>query len=181
MKLFKEDGTYELVEGGRPGCGKTQKVREQVRNAAPRHIWLVNGKWEPSEIRVLQLARATPLDVKYIREDLSSGRNSSVKIICLCGSTRFVDTWINEYQRLSDDGNIVLTVARMPPRPNLQHEDPELKIKLDNLHLRKIDLADEIFVLNVGGYVGDSTKREIEYAKSKNKVVKFLVGIGVDC
>jgi hypothetical protein len=95
-------------------------------------------------------------------------------IICLCGSTRFVQTWIDEYQRLSDEGNIVLTVARMPPRPNLQHDEPELKARLDNLHLRKIDLADEVFVLDVDGYVGSSTKREIEYATAKGKPIRYL-------
>lgn len=96
------------------------------------------------------------------------------KIICLCGSTRFMQTWIDEYQRLSDEGNIVLTVARMPPRPNLQHDEPELKQRLDELHLRKIDLADEVFVLDVGGYIGSSTKREIEYAVSKDKPVWYF-------
>lgn len=96
------------------------------------------------------------------------------KIICLCGSTRFVNTWVAEYQRLSEEGNIVLTVARMPPSPSLQYENPELKAKLDELHLRKIDLADEVFVLNVGGYVGSSTKAEIAYAESMGKLVKYL-------
>lgn len=98
------------------------------------------------------------------------------KVICLCGSTRFVQTWIDEYQRLSDEGNIVLTVARMPPRPNLQHDEPELKARLDALHLRKIDLADEVFVLDVDGYIGSSTKREIEYAVANNKPVWYLSG-----
>jgi len=46
---------------------------------------------------------------------------------------------------------------------------------LDEMHLRKIDLADEIFVINVGGYIGESTRREIEYAEKNNKEVKYLV------
>lgn len=70
----------------------------------------------------------------------------------------------------------MLTVARMPPRPNLQHDEPELKQRLDELHLRKIDLADEVFVLDVDGYIGSSTKREIEYAVSKGKPVWYLSG-----
>lgn len=102
------------------------------------------------------------------------GEGERPRIICLCGSTRFVDTWISEYQRLSDEGNIVLTVARMPPRPNLQHDEPELKKRLDNLHLRKIDLADEVFVLNVDGYVGSSTRNEIAYAISRGKPVNYF-------
>ena len=114
------------------------------------------------------------MDVKYIREDLGFRPLGLPRIICLCGSTRFVETWISEYQRLSDEGNIVLTVARMPPRPNLQNEEPELKSRLDDLHLRKIDLADEIFVLNVDGYIGSSTSREIAYAEAHSKVVNYL-------
>ena len=45
---------------------------------------------------------------------------------------------------------------------------------LDEMHRRKIDMSDEIFVINVGGYIGDSTKNEIEYAKRKGKIVKYL-------
>lgn len=74
------------------------------------------------------------------------------------------------------NGNIVLTVelvtydgATDPRRAN-----PEQKKLLDELHLRKIDLADEIFVLNVGGYIGESTSREIAYAKKMGKKIRWL-------
>ncbi len=50
----------------------------------------------------------------------------------------------------------------------------EVKEKLDELHLRKIDLADEVFILNVDGYIGKSTKREMEYAKQSGKKIRFL-------
>jgi hypothetical protein len=50
----------------------------------------------------------------------------------------------------------------------------EIKTKLDELHLRKIDLADEVFILNVDGYIGDSTRSEIEYAKAHGKPVEYL-------
>lgn len=96
------------------------------------------------------------------------------KIICLCGSTRFVDTWISEYQRLSDEGNIVLTCARMPPRPNLQYDEPELKQRLDELHKHKIDLADEVFVLNVDGYIGVSTVSEIAHAQARGIPIRYF-------
>ena len=49
-----------------------------------------------------------------------------------------------------------------------------MKARLDELHLRKIDLADEVMVLNVGGYIGDSTRREIEYANAHGKPVRYL-------
>lgn len=111
-----------------------------------------------------------PISTDAVRQ----ARRDRPKIICLCGLTRFVQTWIDEYQRLSDEGNIVLTVARMPPRPNLQHEQPELKQKLDGLHFHKIALADEVFILNVGGYIGESTAKEIEHAMSLNKTIRWL-------
>ena len=46
---------------------------------------------------------------------------------------------------------------------------------LDDMHLRKIDLADEIFVVNPGGYIGSSTRREIDYAQSTGKDVRYIV------
>jgi nucleoside 2-deoxyribosyltransferase len=75
-------------------------------------------------------------------------------------------------------GKIVLTVGFYPHSPEIVHGEklectPEQKIKLDELHKRKIDLADEILVLNVGGYIGESTKSEIEYALRLNKPVKY--------
>lgn len=96
------------------------------------------------------------------------------KIIVLCGSTKFGEVWKREYARLSDEGNIVLTVARLNPDPNLQHDEPELKARLDILHKRKIDLADEVFVLNVSGYIGQSTSSEIAYATSIGKPIVYL-------
>jgi hypothetical protein len=97
------------------------------------------------------------------------------KIVCLCGSCRFKDAFITALERETDAGNIVLTVGRFI----LQYEqdlDSDLKAKLDELHLRKIDLADEVLILNVGGYIGDSTRREFEYARAHGKVVRFLEG-----
>jgi len=55
-----------------------------------------------------------------------------------------------------------------------QAEQDSVKAKLDELHLRKIDLADEILVLNVGGYIGESTRNEIEYAKLIGRTIRYL-------
>ncbi len=99
------------------------------------------------------------------------------KIICLCGSTRFVDTFNEWRKRLTLEGNIILSIELVLPqseREDPQHHNFKVKQMLDELHLRKIDLADEVFILNVGGYVGDSTKLEIEYAKKLGKPVKYL-------
>jgi hypothetical protein len=94
------------------------------------------------------------------------------KIVCLCGSTRFQSAFMSEYARLSEQGNIVLTVSKLIP----QHEDiePRLDKMRKWLHFRKIDLADEVLILNVGGYIGESTKGELEYARQHGKTIKFL-------
>ncbi len=94
------------------------------------------------------------------------------RIICLCGSTRFKEAFFTEYARLSDEGYIVLTVNRLIP----QH-DGLTKAQEQNahaLHLRKIELADEIFVLNVGGYIGPTLREEIDYATNREKTIRYL-------
>lgn len=92
-------------------------------------------------------------------------------IVCLCGSTRFVDTFVQAYADETDAGRIVLSVGRFKP---VHGWDEKKKAELDELHLRKIDLADEVLILNVGGYIGESTRHELDYAKRIGKTVRFL-------
>jgi len=93
-------------------------------------------------------------------------------IVCLCGSTRFKE----QYERVMRDqtlaGRIVLSVGLFTHANNLNITN-DVKAFLDNLHLRKIDLADEIFVIDPDGYIGDSTRKEIEYAKGLGKPVNY--------
>jgi len=101
------------------------------------------------------------------------------EIVCLCGSTKFYDAFQSANYRLTMAGFIVLIVGFYPHSAEQAHgEDvgcsPEQKLGLDELHKRKIDLADSIFVLNVGGYIGESTASEIEYAKQTGKPVTYL-------
>lgn len=92
-----------------------------------------------------------------------------MKIITLCGSTRFKEEYIKVQRDLTLQGNIVISVGLFG------HDmSGETKKMLDELHLRKIDISDEIFVINVGGYIGSSTSKEIEYAKNHGKVVNYL-------
>jgi hypothetical protein len=97
-------------------------------------------------------------------------------IVCLCGSTRFKEAWYAENKRLTYEGKIVLGVGDLNPnKPDTNDPlDPTLKARLDELHKRKVDLADEIFVLNVGGYVGESTRSEVLYARRGGKAVRWL-------
>lgn len=95
------------------------------------------------------------------------------KIICLCGSTKFINEFRQKNLELTLQGVIVLSIGCDIKTDNEFSFTSEIKQKLDELHKRKIDLADEIFVLNIGGYIGESTKSEIEYAIKWNKPVKF--------
>ena len=103
------------------------------------------------------------------------------KIITLCGSTKFKDEFIKAQKDLTLKGNIVISVGLFGHSGDDEvwenmDEGTLTKTKemLDDMHKRKIDLADEIFVINVGGYIGESTKLEIEYAKSTGKKVNYL-------
>lgn len=100
------------------------------------------------------------------------------KIVCLCGSTRFANEFMAAQFRETLAGKIVLTVGCFPRKPDgtwdqMQVTDDQ-KILLDELHKRKIDLADEVLVLNVGQYVGDSTRSEINYAGKHGKKIRYL-------
>lgn len=98
-------------------------------------------------------------------------------IVCLCGSCRFKAEFIAAYERETDAGKIVLSVGRFVP-VDAEKLMPEAKARLDELHLRKIDLADEVLILNVAGYIGQSTRRELEYARAHGKVIRFLEETG---
>lgn len=96
------------------------------------------------------------------------------KVITLCGSTKFRDAFMQEQKRLTLEGNIVISVGMFGHSGDQEVWNDGVKEMLDDMHKRKIDMADEIFVINVGGYIGSSTKSEIEYAKNTGKTVRYL-------
>lgn len=96
------------------------------------------------------------------------------KVITLCGSTRFKDEFLEAQKRLTLEGNIVISVGLFGHSGDDVVWTVGVKDMLDRQHLAKIDLADEIFVINVGGYIGDSTRREIAYAEFKGKSISYL-------
>jgi len=100
------------------------------------------------------------------------------KVITLCGSTKFKDQFMEVQKKLTLEGNIVISVGCFGHAGDIFSD--EQKLMLDDMHKRKIDMADEIFVINVGGYIGESTKSEIEYAKKHNKKVNYLDNINND-
>ena len=105
---------------------------------------------------------------------------SKPKIICLCGSTRFTDEMLVMQWELTKLGIIVLSWCALPKRyfsgDDKAHIGDQEGVKkiVETLHLCKIDLADEVFVINKNGYIGESTGREIEYAKANSKPIKYL-------
>lgn len=102
----------------------------------------------------------------------SADRSTAVpgrpEIVCICGSTRFVDEMRAANRDLTFAGVIVVA-----PGEADEVITAEQKTSLDALHLRKIDLADRVLVVNPGGYVGESTAREIAYARATGKPVSF--------
>ena len=103
------------------------------------------------------------------------------KVITLCGSTRFKDEFMEVQKRLTLEGNIVISVGLFGHSGDnevWENMDEGMltrtKEMLDDMHKRKIDMADEIFVINVGGYIGSSTRSEIEYAKAIGRPVRYL-------
>ena len=95
-------------------------------------------------------------------------------VITLCGSTRFKVQFLEVQKRLTLEGNIVISVGLFGHSGDDEVWTEGTKEMLDDMHKRKIDMADEIYVLNVGGYIGSSTRSEIEYALATGKTVRYL-------
>ncbi len=101
------------------------------------------------------------------------------KVITLCGSTRFREEYIQAQKRLTLEGNIVISVGLFGHSGDSEVWAEGTKEMLDEMHLSKIDMADDIYVVNPGGYVGKSTSREIAYALSQGKKVGSLCPLNV--
>ncbi|KAH8656016.1 hypothetical protein BGZ60DRAFT_417628 [Tricladium varicosporioides] len=100
-------------------------------------------------------------------------------IVCLCGSTRFMDAFREANERETLAGKIVLSVGvdmrtSTALSPFSEEALEGIKVRLDALHKEKIKLADEILVLNVGAYIGESTRSEIAFARGLGKKVRYL-------
>lgn len=100
-------------------------------------------------------------------------------IVCLCGSTRFWRAFQQAGLQETLAGKIILSIGAASGTDddhfgNLPREEYDrVKAMLDELHLRKIDLANEVLILNLGGYIGESTQRELDYAHAHGKVIRF--------
>lgn len=120
-------------------------------------------------------------DMQDIKPNCYVEEKTKYKIVTLCGSTKFKKEFMEQQKRLTLEGCIVISAGLFGHSGDHEvwegmDEDTltNTKIMLDDMHKRKIDMADEIFVINVNGYIGESTKSEIKYALSQNKIVRYL-------
>ena len=95
------------------------------------------------------------------------------KVITLCGSTKFKEDFLREQEKLTLAGNVVISVGIFAhaDEKNLALSE---KILLDDIHRQKIEMADEILVINKNNYIGESTQKEIDYAMALNKSIKYM-------
>ena len=94
------------------------------------------------------------------------------EIVTLCGSTKFKQQFLEVQKRLSLEGKIVISVSMFGHADN-EPITPEQKVALDQLHFRKIDLSDTIYVIDVESYIGESTRNEIAYATKSGKNIRY--------
>lgn len=111
-------------------------------------------------------------------QQMPQSAEGEAKIITLCGSTKFEAEFTEVNQRLTMEGCIVISLG-MFSLPNLPDYDwtadtLDLRGRVSRVHLHKIRMADEVYVVDPGGYVGESTRREIAYAQLLGKPVRYL-------
>lgn len=141
------------------------------------HTHNLDGPHADGTIRTIAELGPT-LNAATVRDGLDVLLGDRPRIVCLCGSTRFGQAFRDANFQETLAGRIVLSIGCDTKSDDELWADPiqaaKLKVALDELHKRKIDLADEVYVLNVDGYVGSSTNSEIEYAKGLGKPVRYL-------
>lgn len=121
-------------------------------------------------------AQTDYIGVEESLKRMRAGLEGLPTIVCLCGSTRFMDAFFDAGWEETLKGKIVLSVGVCKHAADHGGEalGPEVAAMLDELHKRKIDLADEVFILNVGDYIGESTQSELDYAIKTGKTIRFL-------
>jgi hypothetical protein len=177
-----------LAQAKKEGRDEREKeISEQLKDSSTAHTAILRGEIALTDSQIGHIA-IQKLQSEYQRgkkeEREAEIRRARPTIVVLCGSTRFYDQFqIANYEETMK-GKIVLSVGFYPHSgegvwAKREHGEivgitPEQKEAMDELYKRKIDLADEVFVLNVGGYIGSSTQSEIEYAHRLGKRIIYL-------
>lgn len=174
-------GPYSAVPAHRDGTGDDggtldQAIRAYTKDGRPvviGEIWAAALGRAGSKVRIDAAAVA-----QRIVDTLNATPSGRPQIVCLCGSSRFIDQMAVIAWEAEKLGKIALSLHLLPHwytnQPDHQAEHEGVAAAMDDLHLKKIDLADEVFVVNVGGYIGESTKSEITYATERGKPIKYL-------
>ena len=126
---------------------------------------------------MLQIRLCSEGGFRWLLEKGAVKKEKKYKVITLCGSTKFKDAFMEAQKRLTLEGNIVISVGMFGHSGDDEVWTEGTKAMLDDMHKRKIDMADEIYVINVGGYIGESTKSEISYAQRTVKIVRYLESV----
>jgi hypothetical protein len=141
-----------------------------------------------SRRRILELPQDARNEILQLQAELFNLQNPDYyaietrkpRIICLCGSTRFTHDMSIIQWELTKQGHIVLSWCILPDDyftgEDKTHIGDQEGVKeiVDEVHKRKIDISDEIYVININGYIGESTRSEIKYAETKGIPVKYL-------
>jgi hypothetical protein len=173
-ELFDMD-EIELYDMYECLCEIEDEERESGNTAGNRYRLV----YETVRIMAAALSGEQP---QKIMEDW--GMKIKYPVVTLCGSTRFKDEFMDMQKKLTLQGCIVISVGLFGHSGDLEvweHMDEgtktRTKLMLDDMHKEKIDMADEIFVVNPGGYIGDSTWSEICYARMTEKKIESIVPI----
>lgn len=148
-------------------------------------FYVTNGAWYGKivevdgikKVHVVETGRTLDIDdTKYDWLNIleSSKIKKDYEIVTLCGSTKFKDEFIEIQKELTLLGKIVISVGLFGHSGDNEVWEEGTKEMLDDMHKRKIDMADSVFVINKNGYIGESTESEIEYAVNQGKQVHYL-------
>ena len=154
--MARYEGTFKSIEENYPTVhlwGDWYLVRQYTYEARQFSFWLLVNCMDFME-------EPAPKNRKY-------------KVITLCGSTKFKKEFIEVQKQLTLQGNVVISVGLFGHSGDCEAFAKSTKEMLDDMHKQKIDMADEIFVVDVDEYVGESTLAEIKYAKSQGKYIGY--------
>lgn len=183
VKAVKFDGTNGTEIVALVGTKRTDHSEGDVNNlivARSAHGWYHLGEGDVVVRYTDNTVDVFPADAfpgKFIDVDLPTDRP---RIVVLCGSTKFADVFRSENLRLTLAGDAVFTIGcDMRSDAHLFEGRPAAEVEktkegLDVLHKWKIAMGDVVRVLNVGGYIGSSTRSEIEYAQRIGKPIEYL-------
>jgi hypothetical protein len=197
--LTERGVTYLAAARREPAVSIAQSIAGGHWLEEPRYKWFLDGhtyastqtraiaalsKCTPAEMydavwAILRGAGITDADEFFAAEPTLPEEPERPYVICLCGSTRFWRTFQIAGLEQTLEGNIVLSIGAASGTDDDHFhglpadEYEQLKTRLDELHLRKIKMADGVLVLDVGGYIGESTQREIDHAVGLGKPVLY--------